>query len=129
MCLSTVDKVQFDILLYIKYISHIVNDGGIEIDSKVIDYKKYKGITSCCIKEKTIYEDYTRVCLAYKYTAYSFDAFFQNIYSKESGISRVERDRSKCCLINRDLVIKWVSIYRNETDVPIVHYNTEDEEE
>jgi len=114
---------------YIKYISHIVNDGGIEIDSKFIDYKKYKGITSCCIKEKTIYEDYTRVCLAYKYTAYSFDAFFQNIYSKESGISRVERDRSKCCLINRDLVIKWVSIYRNETDVPIVHYNTEDEEE
>ena len=127
---------------YIKYISHIVNDGGIAmgintpdkinqmgVDSKFIDYKKYKGITSCCIKEKTIYEDYTRVCLAYKYTGYSFDAFFQNIYTKDSGISRVERDRSKCCLINRDVVLKWVSIYRNESDVPIVHYNSDDEEE
>jgi len=114
---------------YIKYISHIVNEDNVFINDKKHKYQKYNGKITFCIKEKDLYTDYAKVCLAYKYTSYPFDTFIQNITTTSSGIIKIVKNRFKCLLFNKDEILVWVANYRNEIDEPIIIYDPDLEEE
>jgi len=108
--------------------SHIVFDDYVYINDKKEKYKLYKKRITCTIKAKDLYADYSKICLAYKYTPYAFDAFIDNITVKSSGITKTERHKIKCVSIDRDEVLIWVAPFRNEIDEPIGIYDPELEE-
>jgi len=109
---------------YIKFISHIMNDEGITFnDTLKYDWTKYAGKLTVCIKQKEMWKQYLKICEKYKYTSYSYDTFFNNILTEESGITEIIRHKTKCLKIDKLQAEKWVEIFRNTNNTNIAVYN------
>ena len=109
---------------YMKFISHIMtNDGIIYKDTIKYEWMKYAGRLTVCIKEKEIWTEYLKICEKYKYTAYPYDKFFSNITCKDSGITKVEKQRSKCIKIDKVQCEKWVQLFRNNENKEVEQWD------
>jgi hypothetical protein len=113
---------------YIKFISHITSDEGINCNYINEKWYKYSGKILCVVPQKTLYQAYKEMCETYKYVAYPYDKFIYNITQDETGISQCTRHKTKSLKMIKEDIEKWVEIFRNSKDEPIEEFDFDLEE-
>ena len=113
---------------YIKFISHITSDDGVNCSYINEKWYRYSGRVLCVVPEKTLYQSYKDMCESYKYSAYPYDKFIYHITQEGTGISQCIRHKTKSLKIYKDDVEKWVEIFRNSKDESIEEFDYELEE-
>ena len=118
---------------YIKFISHILTEDGISYNGDTpqdeFRWVKYNGRKSVCDKEKNIYQQYTNMCERYKYTAYNYDKFFDNITSANTGITKIDKHKMKYVKIDKEQCKVWVDLFRNTQNEVVEVYDKNLEED
>jgi len=119
---------------YIKFISHITCDDFILLGDDKYYWKKYKGRLTTRILHSTLYRYYKDMCEYYKYTAYQYDKFLDNITQEGTGITQIidGHSRNKKLFFDKNMILQWVEIFRNSNDenLPVVNdEDTDDDDE
>ena len=113
---------------YLKFISHIITDDGIDYYSLQEKWYKYRNEILTVVKEKDLYSSYKFMCEEFKYTAYPYDKFIHNITQDNTGITKCIRHKTKHLKIVKKDVEKWVEIFRNTKDEEVEIIDDELEE-
>ena len=120
---------------YIKFVSHITNNEGVQIDYKLFKWKKYKGEETIRVDHSELYSCYKRMCENNKYTSYPYDKFMYHITQEGTGIIEIEDKKyhKRRLSFNKLKILEWVEIFRNSANEKLPEFegfdDGEDEDE
>ena len=117
---------------YIKFISHITTETHVKLDfDDKKEWKKYKGVKTVRIDHADLYSCYKKMCEYYKYNAYPYDKFIDNITQDDTGITEIldKKYHKRRLLFEKEKIEKWVEIFRNTADEKLPVFEGFDDDE